>query len=352
MFNNKINYRLINFTAFMLLLYIAVSNINIWAMALKEIIKLILPFLIAFVFAYAFYPLVTFLEKKKIKKGFAVTIVVLVIIAIIASLLTTVLPLIYDQLISLSKILGDVVNDLSNKYNLNIAGFEVQLSVYLNNMIKGIGKIVSEGSIDIVSKTISYLATFLIGFITWIYFLADMDSIRKGFSHFLKSFSNRSYLYFKSLDKELGNYLHGLSIFMIIQLFEYALVFKIVGHPNWLLLGILASVTTVIPYFGGLITNIIAVITASVISSKLFVGTVMICLIFPQLDGYLISPKVYGKTNNVNALVTIIAVSIGGSIGGIVGIMLALPVYLAIRNTYYFFKKDLQSIPKKIKENN
>jgi len=87
---------------------------------------------------------------------------------------------------------------------------------------------------------------------------------------------------------------------MIIQLFEYSLLFFIVGHPNWLILGILACLTTIIPYFGGVLTNIIAILTATVISTPLTIATIVICLIFPQLDGYVISPHVYGKTNDIN----------------------------------------------------
>ena len=119
-------------------------------------------------------------------------------------------------------------------------------------------------------------------------------------------------------------------------------MFLITGHPSWLILGILACVTTVIPYFGGLITNLIALVLASVVSTRLVILTMLICLIFPQLDGYLISPKVYGKTNNVNPLITIMAVSVGGTLAGVVGIIVALPVYLLIRTTYRFFKKDLK----------
>ena len=88
----------------------------------------------------------------------------------------------------------------------------------------------------------------------------------------------KGYDYVKALDDEMGNYLQGLAIFMLVQLFEYALLFKIVGHPSWLLLGILACVTTVIPYFGGIFTNLIAVVTASVISTKLFIITLIITL--------------------------------------------------------------------------
>ena len=129
---------------------------------------------------------------------------------------------------------------------------------------------------------------------------------------------------------------------MVIQLFEYCFLFFIVGHPNWLLLGILASITTVIPYFGGLITNIIAVILASVVSTPVFIATLVICLVFPNIDGYVISPRVYGKTNNINPLWTIFSVFVGGALFGFFGILIALPAYIVINRTYHFFEDDIK----------
>jgi predicted PurR-regulated permease PerM len=135
----------------------------------------------------------------------------------------------------------------------------------------------------------------------------------------------------------LGQYLQGLLIFIVIQLFEYCFLFWIIGHPNWLILGILASVTTVIPYFGGLVTNIIAVILASVVSTPVFIATLAICIICPNIDGYIIGPRVYGKTNQLPALVNIFAVFAGGVIGGFWGIVLSLPVAIILIATYKFF---------------
>ena len=80
------------------------------------------------------------------------------------------------------------------------------------------------------------------------------------------------------------------------------------------------------------------------------IATIIICLIFPQLDGYVISPKVYGKTNNVNPLITIMVVSIGGTVAGMTGIIVALPIYLLIRTTYNFFKGDLKKGMNIVKE--
>lgn len=274
----------------------------------------------------------------------------MVILLVVVGLLVLILPLLYDQASLLVDMVSKVLNNFDNDFNVSFGSFEIKLIDYINDFSKSLGGFVSSTAVDVINKSIGFIGQFIVGFVGFIYFLTDMDKIRKGFKDILLSISKRSFKYFKILDEELGNYLKGLVIFMIIQFFEYSILFLIVGHPNWLLLGVLACLTTVIPYFGGLITNIIAIILASVVSVPLLIATIVICLIFPQLDGYVISPKVYGKTNNVNPLITIMAVSIGGTVAGIWGIVIALPVYLFLRCTYHFFKKDIMKGVKVVKE--
>lgn len=350
MFKDKINYRLINLLVLMLVLYIGVSTIGVWGGIAGYLLGLIFPFIIAFAIAYSLYPFVRFLEKKGVRKQIAVLLIIVAVILSFVAIISVTLPLVYDQLILFSKMIVEVLQDLSSKFDINLGDFQVAISDTLNNTIKGLGKFVSDGTVDILGKSINILTQTIIVGIVSIYFLVDMDKIRSAVKHFLKRLKNRGYEYVKSLDEEIGNYLRGLALFMVIQLIEYCLVFFIVGHPNWLLLGILACVTTVIPYFGGLITNIIAVITASVVSTPVFIGTLIICLIFPQIDGYVISPKIYGKTNNINPLWTIFAVMIGGSIGGLLGIIISLPLFILINCTYHFFKKDIKQGIGKVKK--
>ncbi len=350
MLNNKLNYRLINATALLLLLYIGLSNLGLWWGIFVKIISVLAPFIIGFAFAYALTPVVKWLEKKGVRKWLAVLGVVMVILLIIVGLLVLILPLLYDQASLLVDMVSKVINNFDKDFNVSFGSFEIKLIDYISDFSKNLGGIVSSTAVDVINKSIGFVGQLIVGFVGFVYFLTDMDKIRKGFKDLLLSISKRSFKYVKLLDDELGNYLKGLVIFMIIQFFEYSLLFLIVGHPNWLLLGVLACLTTVIPYFGGLITNIIAIILASVVSLPLVIATIVICLIFPQLDGYVISPKVYGKTNNVNPLITIMAVSIGGTLAGIWGIVVALPVYLFLRCTYHFFKKDIIKGVKVVKE--
>lgn len=342
MHNNKLNYKIINITALMLLLYITFSNIGLWWGLFVKCIGVLAPFIVAFAFAYAFTPLVRWLNKKGLSKGFSIVIVLLGIILLVAGILAITLPLIYEQLSLLVKMIVEVMNNFDNKFDINLGNFEIKVTDYLNTMIKNIGPTASSTTMDLLNGSFNFIGKFIVGFVGFIYFLADMDKIRSYVKELLLSISKRFFEYFKIMDTEITNYLKGLEIFMVIQLFEYSILFFIVGHPNWLILGILACVTTVIPYFGGLITNIIAIILASVVSVPLMIATTVICLIFPQLDGYLISPKVYGKTNDVNPLITIMAVSVGGTLAGMTGIIVALPVYLLIRTTYRFFRRDLK----------
>ncbi len=350
MYRNRVNYKLLNFLILMGLLFICVTNIGTWFSILMSLIRICLPFIISFAIAYALHPLVKKIEEKGVRKSLAVAIVVIVLLLIVIGIVSVTLPLLYNQLVSFASNIGQLLGDLGEKFNVNLDDFENGVSNYLNSVINSLGTIVQEGTIDMVGKTVSILGQAVVVIVVTIYFLAYMDKIRMAIKQFLKSFKNKSYAYFKTLDVEFGNYLKGLGLFMLIHFFEYSLVFFLAGHPNWLLFGVLACVTTVIPYFGGLITNIIALLTASVISSKVFIATLIICLIFPQLDGYIISPKVYGKTNNINPLVTIMVVSVGGTIGGFFGIVVALPIYILIATSYHFFKTDIKKGVKKVKE--
>ena len=269
-------------------------------------------------------------------------IVILGIVLLLGILLWVTLPMLYDQLSLFIKMILEVFNNLDVKYHFNLGSYELKLTDYLNSILGNMGNLVSASGMDFINKSIGFVGKFIVGFVAFVYFLIDMDQIRSTVKEWLQSLSKRGFEYIQLMDGEITNYLKGLEIFMVIQFFEYSFLFLITGHPNWLILGVLACITTVIPYFGGLITNIIAIVLASVVSTKLMIFTIIICLIFPQLDGYLISPKVYGKTTNVNPLIVIMAVSIGGTIAGMVGIIAALPVYLLIRTTYRFFKKDLK----------
>ena len=254
-----------------------------------------------------------------------------------------VIPMFYDQLLLFLSNLSAVITDLSSKFELDLGFLQSSFSDISGDVIRDIGSHISNGAITFVNTSISVATNLIVIMIVSVYFLFDMDNIRNKIRKKLKSYKNRSFEYIKRLDLEINNYFSGLLKNIVIQFFEYTIIFFLIGHPNWLIIGILAAVTTIIPYFGGLLTNVLALIIASVVSTKLFILTLIVCIICPNIDGYIIGPKVYGKTNKLHPLVNIFAVFAGGILGGVWGIVVSLPIAIIIIATIKFFKNDINN---------
>ena len=341
MFKNKINYNLLNLLILMGIVYLVLITSNYWVGIILKVFKILLPFFLAFALAYILHPFVVKLENKGVRRPLALGAVIFIFALILILLLWLTLPAIYDQLVLFSKNITEAISDFSNRFDLDLGTYQDTITDALNALIKNVGSSISTGTIDILGKSVNFLTNAIIVLIVGVYFLIDMNKIRSFIKKNLYK-HKKGYAYVKALDNQMGNYLHGLAIFMLVQLVEYCLLFRIVGHPSWLLLGILACVTTVIPYFGGIFTNIIAVITASVISPGLFIATLIITLVFPNVDGYIISPHIYGKTNNINPVLVILTAGVCSSLFGIIGIAIGLPLYLVIRTTWNFFHQDIK----------
>ena len=192
--------------------------------------------------------------------------------------------------------------------------------------------------------SLGLISNAVIAFSAAIYFLIDMDKIRTYIKYYSKKVSKRNYDYLNELDTQMNNYISGFLKIVIISFFEYSLAFLIIGHPNALLLGFLAAVASFIPYFGGMAVNVIAAITAFVISPSLFIKTVIAFFVLSMIDSYFIGPKVYGKTNNIHPLIVIISVFAGGILFGIMGIIISLPIAIILLTTYRFFEEDIYEV--------
>ena len=337
---HKVNYKLVNTLLILAIIFLLINTFGFWTGVLKKLFNILTPFIIAFAIAYALYPFVQKLEKKKVPKPLAVFIVIASVVGFLALIIALLVPIVVDQLTALFNWLMEFVLDVSKDYDVNLNFIQEYIGDF-KGVISNFGKSISDFSIGVIMKSINILTLFIICFITCIYFLADIEKIRIKIKSFLKRKNKRTYRYIKRLDHEVSQYFVGLEKYIIIQFIEYTTIFFLIGHPYYLLLGILCSVTTIVPYFGGIFANIIAAITAFFISKKLFILTLIVAFICPNIDGYIISPRVYGKTNNVPGLLTIFAVFAGGKIAGVVGIIIALPVTIILLATYRFYEDDI-----------
>lgn len=347
MIKNKLDYKLVNITLIIFSVFLVYQTKDFWIGFLSLFFKITLPFFIAFALAYAIFPFVRRLMNRGINKGVSVFIVIFCILVIGIAMISLITPLLIDQTTSLFNGIVSFLKELSLDYNINFKDVQNTLSSSFNDILEKLGSYISNGAINVISVSVDYISKFFIVFAAFIYFLIDMDKIREFIREFLKSKSKKMYDYIATLDNEMEMYLSGFMKIVIISFFEYSVIYTIIGHPNAVLLGGLAAFGNLIPYFGGIITNIIAAITAFVISPELFIKTCIVFMIFSSVDGYLINPMVYGKTNEVHPLVVIISVFAGGILFGILGIIISLPSSILIIATVKFFKNDIIEMKEK-----
>ena len=349
---DKLNYRLLNLLIIIAIICLLYLIRGLWIGIVANIFKIIAPFLLAFALAYVLYPLVKKLIDAGSPKWLAILAVCILGVGSILIIILLTVPLLYEQTLLFLSNISVLLSDLSSKYEINFGSLQSSLTEFSTNIIKNLGSSISNGAISVVNASVGVLSSAIVVICAAIYFLIDMDKVRSGVKNYFNKRNKRTNDYLELLDKELSKYIGGMGLNIIIQMIEYTLAFLIIGHPNYLILGILSGISAIIPWFGGFIVAVLSLLISSVISTKLFLLTALICIICPILDGNVIGPKVYGKTNSLHPLLVIFAVSAGGMIAGFWGIVLSLPVAIFIRTTYNFYEKDIYNRVKELKNKN
>ena len=350
MIKNKIDYKLINCALIMTIIFLLYKTGSLWGEIISKLWNISLPFIIAFIIAYALHPVLKFFTDNKVPKSLALIIILAIVFSIIGIFGVIVVPLLFNQLGSLFNGIISFLNELTFDYDLNIGNLKDALSSNFDTIISKIGSYISDGAINVLGSSLSFISNAFIVFAASIYILVGMDDFRENAKKYLRKKSKKMYKYVSLLDTEMHNYLSGFVRIMIISLFEYTFAYTIIGHPDAVLLGCLAMIANLIPYFGGMINNTVAAITAFVISPTLFIKTIILFVVLSIIDGNVINPLVYGKTNKVPPLVVIISVFAGGALFGIIGIVISLPCAIIILATLKYFKDDVKDKIVDIKE--
>jgi predicted PurR-regulated permease PerM len=130
------------------------------------------------------------------------------------------------------------------------------------------------------------------------------------------------------LEQVVKRYLLGL----LIQ-FSYIIVLlggllTLTGIPHGWLIAILFAFLNLIPYLGPLIGNLLGVAIVLASSDKLTDVLIVFGSIAAVqfLDNNILMPRIVGSQVKINALVSIVAIFIGGALAGIAGMFLAMPV--------------------------
>lgn len=130
----------------------------------------------------------------------------------------------------------------------------------------------------------------------------------------------------------IQSYLVGLLVEAAIVAAMNTLCLYLIGVPYALVLGIIGALLNMVPYIGGLIAiampMLLAVATLEPISALwVLVGYSVVQFI----DNHFIVPRIVASRVEVNALVAIVVVLVGGAIWGVAGMFLSLPLTAIVK---------------------
>ena len=123
---------------------------------------------------------------------------------------------------------------------------------------------------------------------------------------------------------------------MFIEIIEYLIIYYVIGHPLFLILAVLSGVTSIVPYIGALLTNLIALITSLSISKELFILTAISMIVVPILNNYLVEVKIYSNKVKLPVIGIIVSMVVFSAIFGVYGVIFCIPMYIVFKNIFNF----------------
>jgi predicted PurR-regulated permease PerM len=127
--------------------------------------------------------------------------------------------------------------------------------------------------------------------------------------------------------KAVQSYMYGLVLEALIVATMNAIALMILGVQYAILLGVLGALLNVIPFIGGILAValplVIATVTKDGFSTQIWV--ILSYALIQFIDNHFLVPYIVSSRVKINALISIIAVLLGGAVWGVAGMFLSIP---------------------------
>jgi len=100
--------------------------------------------------------------------------------------------------------------------------------------------------------------------------------------------------------------------------------------PYAFLLSIMVALLDLVPVIGSLVAGGVVALVALLVSLPVCLATIGFFIVYRLLEDYLLIPRIIGRAVEIPALITVVAVLVGGSLLGVLGALVAIPAAAAI----------------------
>jgi len=278
-------------------------------------------------------PIVSWLTRHRVPRWLGVVITLLGVLAIVAAFLAVAIPRITAEATTLVHQLPHYARELQN-HNSQLGRLNAKYHVEsrLSKLISSHGSSLVGGVLSVGAVVVSAVSSFLLVAVLTVYFLGGLPRI-KLFAYRLVPATRRTrtILLTDEIFSRVGGYVLGNALTSLIIGVGTAVWMLAWGIPYPFLLAMFVALIDLVPVIGSYLGGAAVVLTALTVSLPVAIATLAFMVVYKLAEDYFIVPRVMGRTVQVPATVTLVAVLIGGALLGIIGALVAIPVAAAGR---------------------
>ena len=307
--------------------------------------SVLLPFFIAWFFAYLLYPVVKFIENKLHVKVRALSIIkaMLLAIGVIGGVIWMIIPPMIDQFDKLGDVLTKWLHQTTHTNNLTalikdwIQENQGQIEKFMKSKdFSDAIKSAMPKVFSVVGQTANIILSIIASMITLLYMFFILLDYETLTANWIRIFPKKSRPFWqelmKDVEREMNNYIRGQGMVALCMGIMFCIGFTIIGFPMAIGLGILIGIMDLVPYlhtFALIPTAFLAMLKAADTGQNFWLVFGLAFLVFcvvQIITDMVVTPKIMGKAMGLNPAILLLSLSVWGALLGFIGLIVALPL--------------------------
>lgn len=320
-----------------------------------QILKILSPLFIGIVVAWLLNPFIKWLESKKIRRGLACAFAYFILIACILLLVKAIIPLLYNQTIELVENFPNIFSNVKewttslfnnvNSSAINVENMEKTMLLKLDELSLQLSTSLPSIIINVVTSTISYIGTFIIGLVIGFFLLLSCNNLSNTLLELLpKKIRRDTKELGYNINQSLRSYVTGALLDALLVFIVSTLAFALIGLKAPILFGLFCGLMNVIPYAGPYIGGAPAVIVGFSQGTGIGIAVLIAIVIIQSIEGNVLQTLIISKTTKLNPVTIIIGLLIFGHFFGIVGMLLSTPIIGVLKVVVKYFNDKYEII--------
>ena len=302
---------------------------------------IITPVLAAIVLAYLMQGISNFVVDKGMPQWVGVSFAFLVFVGLFFGFLFLLLPLVWQQLVSLSGEPPRMIEQgrtwlavLPEQYPGIITEKQISDAVSMaQGELAQLGQSIVTFSLASIPLLVLVLIYAILVPLLVFFFLKDRVAILGWFGGFLPEERPLLDRIWREMNEQIANYARGKLIEILIVGAVSYLAFQWFGLNYAALLGLIVGLSVIIPYIGATVVTIPVALIALFqwgLGSE-FYTILVVYLIIQALDGNVLVPLLFSEAVNLHPVAIILAVLFFGGIWGMWGVFFAIPLATLVK---------------------